>query len=1100
MRAQTIGAFLSVAVIALFSSGSAGAAAGPGWSFDSVAVPTNFAPGSGAEDSFQVTAINIGGAPTDGSAIKLSDTLPVGVEVERVELELNTPNDIADFGPTLCEVDESGVAATVTCAIPPLVPGAASPTVVRPGESLVMVVYVAPPAGATGPLANQISIEGGGLAPASAIGHNEASTSLPTPGLSLFEASTVDEDGQAMTQAAGHPFQYITTYAVNTEPGPPTGAPFLPAGGSIKDIEVTLPPGLIGNPTAIPTCARSEFIEQITVTRPSGIGQNLRNGCPAASVVGFIIVRQLEGQISGLREPIYNLEAPLGMPAQLGFQLAGTPFYMDTKVLTAEDYRVVAYLPNLAEVKRASSATVVLWGVPGAASHDGLRGDCLNESPSGTEGISDGDCPASVSPRPFLTTSTECAGPQTAGFAFDGWLNPGAFFDSSSTSAGNTGCGSVPFEAALTARPQTNVTDSPTGLDVDVHIDQHETNTGISAAHLRDAVVALPAGLAVDPSSAVGLGACSPAQVGLTSPVGSGEASFSAAPAGCPDASKIGTAEIVTALLDHPIDGSVYLASQGQNPFGSLLALYIAANDARSGVVLKLAGLIEADGTDGQLTARFANDPQLPFEDLRLHFFEGPAASLRTPSTCGTFTTTSDLRPWSAPGSGPDATPSDSFTVAAAPSGGGCAKAEVEQPDAPAFEAGTESPLAGAFAPFVLKVSRQDGSQQLRQLDLSLPPGLLGRLVGIPYCPDAALSAAALSGGREEQLNPSCPEASRVGEVTVGAGAGPRPLSVAGAVYLAGPYEGAPLSLAIVTPAVAGPFDLGTVVVRAAVSVDPTTAQVSVRSDPIPTILQGIPLDVRSIDLRLDRPDFTINPTSCETMAITGIATSPAGASAPLRNRFGVSGCAGLGFSPNLSLRLSGGTTRGKDPALRAILTQPAGQANIGSVAVTLPPSLFIDQRHVNAPCTRVQFTAGQCPAKSILGHARAFTPLLDQPLEGPVYFRSNGGERKLPDLVAVLNGQIHLDLVGYIDSVKARGAEASRVRTTFARVPDAPVTKFVLNLNGGRRGLLQNSRNLCRQRSRASVRVVGQNGRTVSAGDAIAVTCRDQSRRAADN
>jgi hypothetical protein len=1090
MRARTIGVFLGVAAVALLSSGPAGAAAGPGWSFDSVAVPTNFTPGSGAEDSFQVTAVNIGAAATDGSPIALADTLPTGVEVSRVELQLNAPTGVADFGPTLCEVDESGAAAAVTCAIPPLVAGAASPTILRPGESLVLVVYVKTLPGAVGPLENQVSIEGGGLAPASAVGHNEASTAPTAPGLSLFESAAVGEDGLPMTQAAGHPFQYVTTYAVDTEPGPETGAPFLPAGGSVKDIEVTLPPGLVGNATALPTCARSEFIQQRTVTRPSGIGQNLRNACPTASVVGFIFIRQLEGEISGLREPIYNLEAPLGMPAQFGFQLAGTPFYIDTKVLTDDEYRVVAYLPNLAEVKRASSATVIFWGVPGAAAHDALRGDCLNESPSGTEGISAGLCPASVTPRPFLTNSTACAGPQLAGFAFDAWQAPGAFLGADDAAAANTGCGSVPFEATLSARPQTTVADSPTGLGVDIHVEQHEAAAGVTAAHLRDAVVALPPGLTVNPSSAVGLGSCSPTQAGLTSAVGSGEATFDAAPATCPEASKLGTVEIDTPLLDHPIEGSVYLASQGQNPFGSLLALYIAADDARSGVVLKLAGRVEADPTDGRLTARFVDNPQLPFEDLRVHFFEGPAAPLRTPTTCGTYTTTSDLRPWSAPQSGPDATPSDTFVVSAAPDGTPCAASEAGQPDTPSFEAGTESPLAATFSPFVLKVSRGDGSQQLRRLDLNLPHGLLGRLAGIPYCPDAALAAAERTSGREETRSPSCPAASEVGTVSVGAGSGPRPLSVAGTAYLAGPYQGAPLSIAIVTPAVAGPFDLGTVVVRAAISIDPITTQLSVRSDPIPTILQGIPLDLRWIALRLARRDFILNPTSCATMASTGTAISPTGAEAPLSDRFGVSGCKELAFSPTLSLRLSGGTSRGKDPALRAVLTQPAGQANPRRVAVTLPRSLFIDQRHVSNPCTRVQYAAGECPPSSVLGHARAFTPLLDEPLEGPVYFRSNGGERKLPDLVADLNGQIHVDLVGYIDSVKAKGREATRVRTTFAQVPDAPVTRFVLELDGNKRGLLQNSANLCRSPNSAAISMSGQNGAARGSKAKIKVAC----------
>jgi hypothetical protein len=1093
MRARILGAILGVVAVGLVSPGRADAAPSPGWSFDSVAVPTNFAPDSSGEDSYQVTATNIGGAATNGSTITLSDALPVGLEVERVELQLATPTNVADFGPSLCTVDESTASAVVSCVIPPLVPGAANPTTVRPGESLVMVVYVAAAANTTGPLRNRVTIEGGGIAPLSTEGRNEGSAAPAAAGLSEFRATAVSEDGRVFTQAGGHPFQFVTTYAVNTESGPPTGAPFLPAGGNLKDIEVALPPGFVGDPTAVPTCSRSEFLEQVVVRRPSGNGQNFRNGCPAGSVVGFIIIRQLEGLISGVIEPIFALEPPLGMPAQLGFELIGAPFYLDTRVRSGGDYGITAYLPNLAEVKRASSATVVLWGVPGAASHDALRGDCLNDSPSGAEGISAGSCPASVTPRPFLTDATSCGTPQITTLAFDTWTAAGAFLGAPSIAPSNTGCGSVPFAATLTARPQTQVADSPTGLDVDIHVEQSEGASTVGAAHLRDATVSLPSGLTVDPSSASGLDACSPEQVGLTSPIGSGGASFDAAPAHCPDASKLGTVEIDTPLLDHPIDGSVYLTSQNRNPFGSLLALYIAADDERSGVVIKLAGHVEADPSTGQLTARFADNPQLPFEDLRVHFFEGPAAPLRTPTTCGTFTTTGLLRPWSAPQSGPDATPSESFVVSAAPAGGSCPASESDQPNAPSFEAGTESPLAGTYSPFVLKLGREDGSQQLRRLDLALPPGLLGRLAGVAYCPDSALAAAEGAGGREEERSPSCPAASEVGQVTVGAGAGPRPLSVPGTAYLAGPYEGAPLSLAIVTPAVAGPFDLGTVVVRSAISIDPITAQISVRSDPFPTILQGIPLDIRSIAIRLGRAGFTLNPTSCEDMAVSGAVTSPAGRTAALSNRFAISGCRGLAFSPKLSLRLTGETTRGKDPALRTVLTQAPGQANIGRVAATLPSSLFIDQRHVDDPCTRVQFAADRCPASSILGTARAFTPLLDQPLEGPVIFRSNGGARKLPDLVADLHGQIHIELVGYIDSVKKRGSEVSRVRTTFAQVPDAPVSKFVLRLKGGRVGLLQNSRNLCKQKSQDSVRMVGQNGRSLTENDDITVACHDR-------
>jgi hypothetical protein len=1093
MRTRAIGAGLAlVLVVAMTWSASASAAPAPRWSFDSVAVPTNFAPGIGGQSSYQVTATNIGGAATNGSPITLTDVPAAGLEVERVELELNAVTGTEDFGPTLCST-EAGTQATVICTIPESVPGAADPTIVRPGESLVMVVYVK--AGAEGALVNQVGIEGGGIPPQTAVGRNETSSRPAPSGLDEFRATAVTEEGEDSTQAGGHPFQYVTTYAVDTEPGQAGNAPFVPAGGDVKDIEVALPPGLVGNPTAVPTCGRGEFLEQRVLQRPSGAGQNFRNGCPAGSVVGFVAIRQLEGLISRAVEPVYALEAPQGMPAQLGFQLVGLPFFIDTKVRSASDYGITAYLPNLAEVKRASSATVVLWGVPAAASHDSLRGDCLNENPSAFEGISAGSCPAAVTPRPFLTNPTSCGGPLSAVFAFDTWTAPGAFADEVAVGPADGGCGSVPFHPTLTARPQTTVADSPTGLDVDLHVEQVGGASGIAAAHLRDATVALPDGLTVNPSSAAGLDACTPAQVGLTSPIGSGEAAFDGVPAGCPDASKLGSVEIDTPLLDHPIAGSVFLAQQGQNPFGSLLALYITADDVQTGVVVKLAGQVEADAATGRLTASFANNPQLPFEDLRVHFFEGAAAPLRTPATCGTYTTTSDLRPWSTPQSGPDATPSDSFTVSSAAGGGACPHAEREQPNAPSFEAGTESPLAGAYSPLVFKLGREDGSQQLRRIDLTLPPGLLGKLAGVPYCPDTALAAAGRHSGREERRRPSCPAASEIGQVTVGAGAGPRPLSVSGTAYLAGPYEGAPISLAIVTPAVAGPFDLGTVVVRAAIAVDPLTAQISVRSDPIPTILQGIPLDLRSIALRLGRPDFTLNPTSCESKAITGTMTSLAGGPAALRNTFAVGGCRGLGFSPKLALRLTGGTTRGKDPRLRAELTQPPAQANIGRVAVTLPPSLFIDQRHINNPCTRVQFAAGACPKSSILGSARAFTPLLDQPLEGPVIFRSNGGARKLPDLVLDLHGQIDIELIGFIDSVKKRGTDISRVRTTFAQVPDAPVSKFVLDLNGGRKGLLQNSANLCAAAGTFSSALKGQNGASTAATSAISVRCKSRRR-----
>jgi hypothetical protein len=566
-----------------------------------------------------------------------------------------------------------------------------------------------------------------------------------------------------------------------------------------------------------------------------------------------------------------------------------------------------------------------------------------------------------------------------------------------------------------------------------------------------------------------------------------GPPQFSEAAAECPDASKIGTVEILSpAVIDHPLKGSVYLATPHENPFDSLLAMYIAVDDPQTGVVVKLPGLIEADPKTGQLTATVSEAPQLPFEDLSLSFFKGDAAPLKTGITCGTYETKTDMVPWTAP-QGETKHPGSIFTISQ-----GCSGSEAQAPNAPSFEAGTVNPSAGAYSPFVLKLSRADGTQQLTGIDTTLPKGVLARLAGIPYCSDQALAAAAQKSGKQEQASPSCPAGSRVGSVMVGAGAGGHPFYAPGYAYLAGPYKGAPLSLAVVTPAVAGPFDLGTVVVRNALYVDTTTAQVHAVSDPFPHILQGIPLDIRSISLTLDKPSFTLNPTNCSRFAITGAIQALTGQSAPVSNPFQAVNCGDLGFKPKLSLTFKGQTKRTGNPALNAVLKAPVGEANIAATTVILPSSQFIDNRHINNPCTRVQFNEDACPAKSILGTAVAWSPLLEKPLEGPIYFRSNGGERELPDLVADLSGQIHVTLVGFIDSIHIKGTEKSKVRTRFTNVPDAPVSRFELKLYGGKRGLIQNSQNLCKGGGvgPATVQMDGQNGKTSDTEVKLGTSC----------
>jgi hypothetical protein len=680
---------------------------------------------------------------------------------------------------------------------------------------------------------------------------------------------------------------------------------------------------------------------------------------------------------------------------------------------------------------------------------------------------------------------------------------PVPFLNENDEAASLEDCEALPFSPTISSQPETAQADSPTGLHFALHVPQHNEpqeggSEGLATAHLKDVSVALPAGLEVNASAADGLGACALAgPQGINLP-GSGEPGEGEA-AKCPPSSKVGTVAVKTPLLDHPLPGSVYLAKQVENPFGSLIALYIAVDDPVTGVVVKIPVEVEPDPLTGQLKTFVTENPQLPFEDFSFDFFGGARASLTTPLTCGTYATEAQLTPWSEP-EGQAVGQSSSFPIAAGPGGGPCVTSEAQAPNQPSFEAGTIAPLAGAYSPFVLRLTRQNGSQRFAALNLTLPPGLTGKLAGLSECTDAQIAGAEARGGLGEgaleAAQPSCPQSSEVGVVNVGVGSG-APFYVQGHAYLAGPYKGAPLSTVIITPGVAGPFDLGAVVVRAGLYVDESTAQVTAKSDPVPRILHGIPLDVRSIAVQLDRPEFMLNPTSCEAMAVGGEEISTTGAVAPLQNRFQLGGCRGLDFSPRLSLSLKGGMKKTGHPRLRAVLTQPAGQANIARITTILPPSEFIDQFHISNPCTRPQFAAGACPPGSVLGTARAYTPLLDEPLEGKVYFRSNGGERELPDVVADLNGQIHFVAVGFVDSVRGRSKEESRLRTTFAVVPDAPVSKVVIALKGGREGLLENSRNLCSFKPKATVKLTAHNGKTANSSQRVATSCRKRSRKA---
>jgi hypothetical protein len=810
------------------------------------------------------------------------------------------------------------------------------------------------------------------------------------------------------------------------------GVDLAPATAHLRDTKVVLPAGLTVNPSSA-------------------------NGLGACTIgqIGFIGLGDEQQTISYIPRETASFTLTFG--AQTSDPLAGT----------APRNAVLAALENL----------------PGLAGNVALAGSPGSWRVSFVGALAHSDAPAlSGTATPNSVQTLEVTGTEgTYHLSFDGSDTSELAFDASAKAI-EEALQQVPTIGSLNAFVEAVGTSGDT-RSYEVHF--NGAFAGTQPALLTSA--SSPEGPSVAIAQAPS--AQHPLSIPTTTEAGPA-AQFTPDPADCPDASKLGTVTIKSpAVIDHPLEGDVYLATPHQNPFNSLLAIYITVNDPKSGVVVKLPGLIEADPKTGQLTATVTEAPQLPFEDLELSFFKGAGAPLKTGIACGTSEVKTDMVPWSAP-EGATMHPSDSFTIDHGAGGGPCVKDEASAPNAPKFEAGTVTPKAGAYTPFSLKLTRADGTQQLTGIDTILPKGLIARLAGTPYCSDAALAAAATKTGKAEQASPSCPAASKVGSVTVGAGAGPTPFYTSGNAYLSGPYKGAPLSLAVVTPAVAGPFDLGTVVVRNALHVDPASAVVHAVSDPFPSILEGIPLDLRSIALNLDKPEFTKNPTSCAPFAITGLAQALSGQSAPLNEHFQVGSCNKLAFKPKLHISLHGEAKRSGNPALTAVLKMGAGQANIAKTTVLLPASQFIDTNHINNPCTRVQFNADQCPASSILGAARAFTPLLDQPLEGPVYFRSNGGERELPDLVADLRGQIHVTLVGFIDTVPIKGTEKARIRTTFADIPDAPVSKFLLRLYGGKRGLIENSKNLCRGIGPAGVQMDGHNGKLFDFDVKLGTSC----------
>jgi len=833
-----------------------------------------------------------------------------------------------------------------------------------------------------------------------------------------------------------------------------------------ESFSLDLPPGLVANPENFPACPLATFNDAFNTP------------CPQDSQIGLVEVRFV-GFAQTLEEPLYILESSDDEIVRLGFFGLAFPYYLEVDLRSESDYGVSVTSLNLPTEGPPQTPVFIrsnTWGVPADSAHDteritpyeafvcpqsGLEGPCFSSCPypAGENTVSKcfeeeyfpgpgGKRGSKLAPAPFMTNPARC-GPMDFNFQATAYLLPGQVFSALASAGEITDCDKVPFDPSLSIVPTNSQAGSPTGLEATLLMPQNEAVNTVNASPLRGAKVALPEGFTVNSSAADGLQACSSEQAGFGTK----------GPAQCPDAAKLGTAEFISAALKRPIKGGIFLRTPET---GHLFRFWLVSNEL--GVNLKLPAEVELDPDTGRVTTVVENSPQLPAEKVVLRLNGGPRAPLRNPVTCGTSNATYELFPWSG---GPAATGVVPIAITQ-----GCGVRGFD----PKLSAGTISPTAGGFSPFVFDVTRDDAEQDISTISLVLPTGLTAKLAGVPLCPEGSASEG------------NCPSNSQIGRVRVAVGAGTQPLWVPQpgksptAVYLAGPYKGAPYSVVATVPAQAGPFDLGSVSVRSGIYVDPETARVTVKSDPLPQILQGIPIDYRRAIVEVDRDQFTLNPTSCEVKEVRSTISSTEGASATPSDRFQAADCASLPFAPRMNLRLEGGTKRSAHPQLRAVLKASPGHANIRRVSVALPHSEFLEQAHIRTICTRVQFAADTCPKGSIYGRARVTTPLLDQPLRGPVYLRSSS--HNLPDLVIDLKGQLRVTLAGRIDSIDGG------IRTTFSAAPDAPIEKFVLRMKGGKQGLLVNSRNLCTSRHYATVKMNGQNGRVANSRPVLRNSC----------
>jgi hypothetical protein len=1118
---------LSVAVvllIAVCAGGVSSSFAAMPWSrLTSRTIPTHIVPGG--EGTIVVQAINLGNADTAGR-YAFSDDLPPGLSLQEVEFFGPPPGFIEgsvrpNLGPGgglgffgYCSMSASSVSCSSESALPgefcAEVFGSAQACQLQPiapYDFLELRLRVRDEGASSGALnESEFSSSGsGGGVRVVKLKRGVVISGSPA-GFDLGEFALVPEEegGETDAHAGTHPYQVTTTFIFGSDDSTDAlRSPAMP-----RNLHFRLPPGMVGNATVSPQCSDQAFAQ---------VGEGgAVNACPSDTAIGVseVTIATNPGEENRLAVPVFNLTPATGEPARFGFEVLSNPVILDTAVRSGpgEDYGVTVNIDNITEAANFISATTVFWGVPGDPSHNASRGwGCLLAGRYAKESGQECEPSHAAHPVAFLTMPTNCQAPFDPVMTAESWPTktaprgfsaPPVTYDLADTTGkplSLSGCNQLAFHPTIKAEPTAQSASSPSGLDFNLNFDDEGlTNAnGTAQSQLKDTTVTLPEGLTINPSAGVGLGGCTEADYAretVESPPG----------AGCPNDSKLGTVEITTPLLPTPVHGSLFVAQPRENPFGSLVALYIVAKNPITGILVKLAGNVTPDPVTGRLVTTFLNNPQLPFDHFNFHFREGQQAPLITPPTCGTYSISAAFSPWSEPTA--LLTDISPFAITKGAEGGECPTGGAP-PFHPQIEAGTLNNSAGSFSPFVLHLSRGDGEQEISGFSTSLPPGLTGDLTGIPFCPETDIAVARHKSGTEEEANPSCPVASQVGHTLVGTGVGAVLAYVPGKVYLAGPYDGtsacltgtpgcAPFSLVSVTSAKVGPFDLGTVVLRFGLNIDPYTAQVSVNpssSEPIPTIIDGIVTHVRDIRVTIERPGnapFTLNPTSCNKMTIASALSAHEGASATITSPFQAASCQSLKFAPKFTVSTLAKTSKARGASLHVNLTYPSAPqgtyANIAKVKVELPKALPSRLTTLQKACTAAQFEANPagCPSPSAIGSARAVVPNIPEPLTGPVYFVSHGGEA-FPSLEVVLQGYgVKVILVG--STFISKGGVTS---TTFRAIPDNPVTSFALTLPEGPYSALTANGNLCTQKLTMPTEFTAQNGMTFNQNTHVAVT-----------